>query len=75
MTRKQLAKLIKQGKYKVIISKNNESHTSKFMGYISRVDPPEPHKYKGKFGEGYVLKNPNYGSTRFSYVTYIIKVK
>lgn len=48
-------------------------HTSLCCGYVSRKTGRVVKKYKGKFGEGFVLLSPNWESTRYSYVTYFIK--
>lgn len=52
-----------------------EDHTALCQGYVSRkldLDdcPVEP--YKGRFGVGYKLYEPNFRSTTYCYVTYLI---
>lgn len=48
-------------------------HTSYFKGYVSRKTTGYVEPYSGRFGEGYVLKEPCWKSTTYSYITYYIK--
>lgn len=70
MTRNELENMIKQGIIK-------QSHTSFIKYYVSRKieNLPQPQPYKGKFGKGFIVLNPCYKSTRYSYITYYIFVK
>lgn len=49
------------------------SHTSLARGYVSRKSEGYVSEYSGKFGKGFVLKTPNFESTRFCYITYFIE--
>ena len=62
----ELSKKVESGQLKRL-------HTSYFRGYISRVTGPQVTKYKGRFGEGYAVRSPNWGSTRYAYITYYVR--
>ena len=65
MDTKDIKEMIEQG----VITRH---HTSLFRGYISRKSPCIVESYAGKFGTGYVVREPNLKSTRYSYVTYYV---
>lgn len=51
-------------------------HTSYCRKYISRKLRGQEYpieKYNGRFGRGYKVYTPNYGSTQYSYVEYWIE--
>lgn len=53
----------------------HERHTSLCRGYVSRkldLDDFPVESYNGRFGKGYKLFGPNYDSTTYCYVTYLI---
>lgn len=49
-----------------------KSHTSMARGYVSRrgVAPIQIAPYKGRFGQGFKVYSPNWGSTLYCFVTY-----
>lgn len=48
--------------------------TAMYRGYVSRKIAGYVSTYKGKYGSGYCVYRPNWGSTRYSYVTYYVQV-
>lgn len=48
-------------------------HTSKKSGYVSRKSSGVVTGYRGAFGEGYTLLEPDFTATRFCWVTYYVK--
>ncbi len=48
-------------------------HTASYRGYVSRVHGPIVEPYRGKFGEGYVVRSPRWDTTTYAYITYYIK--
>lgn len=48
-------------------------HTASYRGYVSRVNGPIVEPYRGKFGEGYVVRSPRWDTTTYAYITYYIK--
>lgn len=47
-------------------------HTAYFRGYVYRTIGAYAEPYKGRFGEGYVVRSPNYHSTTYSYISYYV---
>lgn len=47
-------------------------HTAYCRRYESRRGSGHLEPYKGRFGTGYRLISPNWGSTVYSYVTYYV---
>jgi hypothetical protein len=58
--------LVKEGKL-------THSHTAMFRGYVSRKDGSYARPYKGRYGRGVVVYSPNWGSTRYSFVSYYLE--
>lgn len=49
-------------------------HTSTAAGYVSvKCEETDPIPYKGRFGDGYVIRIHNPESTQYCYVQYWIK--
>ena len=48
--------------------------TAMYRGYVSRKTNGHVSTYKGKYGSGFCVYRPNWGSTRYSYVTYYVQV-
>ena len=49
--------------------------TSMWRGYVSRKGKVTiAHPYKGRYGSGFCVYRPNWGSTRYSFVTYYVGV-
>ena len=48
-------------------------HTSSVRTYVSRKTKGYVEEYKGKFGEGYTVTEPNKDSTTYSFITYYVK--
>ena len=47
-------------------------HTAMFRGYVTRKEYGIIEPYNGKFGNGFVVKRPNWNSTQYSFVDYYI---
>lgn len=62
-----------------IISKGYaKHHVASAQGYISRKPNPDGTygyitKYNGRFGDGYILHEPRYDTSKYHTVTYYIK--
>lgn len=66
MTRQELNEMVAAGTIK-------EHHTSYVREYVRRTgNLPAPKAYNGKFGKGFVTTQPNWDSSRYSYITYYI---
>lgn len=48
-------------------------HTSLTRGYVSRKSTGTVENYTGRFGKGYAVLSPNWGSTRYCFVTYFVE--
>lgn len=49
-------------------------HTSTVRGYISRkCKEGIVSEYKGRFGEGYIVRTPRWDTTQYHYVTYYVR--
>ena len=48
-------------------------HTAKHAGYVPRTCDGIVEPYRGRFGRGYVLKEPRWDTSRFVTVTYYIR--
>lgn len=58
---------------KVAAGELTKLHTSLVRTYVSRKNPEgSVMPYKGKFGEGFALLEPNWKSSRYSYITYYV---
>lgn len=47
-------------------------HSTSRRGYLSRKSDGSVERYKGRFGEGYVLVTPRYDTTQYVDITYYI---
>lgn len=68
MTIDQLKALTNSGAYRAL-------HTAMYRGYISRRSGAVVVPYAGIYGTGYKVLEPNWGSTRYSFVTYYVAAK
>ena len=66
MTKTELETLEAQGAVRRI-------HTSYHRSYVSRKIDGVVTPYSGMFGSGYVLMEPNWASTTYSFITYFIE--
>lgn len=48
-------------------------HQAKHAGYVPRTTDGVIEPYNGRFGRGYILKEPRWDTSRFVTVTYYIK--
>lgn len=49
------------------------SHTASRRGYLSRQSSGTVERYKGRYGEGYILVTPRRDTTLYVGITYYIK--
>ena len=50
------------------------SHTASRRGYVSRALAGRVEFYKGRFGTGYIVARPRWGTTNYVYIDYYIKL-
>lgn len=50
-------------------------HTGSRRGYESRKSDGHLERYKGVFGEGYIIVTPRFDTTRYVDLQYYIKIK
>lgn len=67
MTVEMLNKMVAEGKLK-------RHHSAYFQGYVSRKIDGIVEPYNGRFGKGYALRESNWSSTRYSWITYFVEV-
>lgn len=63
--KEQVAELYKRG--------YTSGHHAWARGYISRKSDGYLEEYSGRYGEGYILHEPSWGSTIYHEITYFIK--
>ena len=60
-------------KFAFVEKKCKFHHSAYYRGYVSRRLTGYIKPYKGKFGEGFAIYKPNWGSTRYAVVEYWIE--
>lgn len=58
---------------KVISGELTELHTAYIREYVSRKTGAYVRPYKGRYGEGVAVLSPNWGSCRYSFITYYVR--
>jgi hypothetical protein len=59
---------------KVAAGEITKLHTSYIRRYVSRKSGSYVVPYNGKFGKGFAVLSPNWGSTRYSHITYYVSL-